>query len=122
MFYLGFVEEGEFSSLLFYYLREKGVHIWEGRPFFISTAHTDEDLEFVIQAFRESIAEMQDAGFLPPSDLSGEKSAPQAGMDSSSQDSQSHRLQRSALVPIQGQDNSVASILLHGSFLLRNRK
>ena len=31
-------------SLFFAYLREKGVHIWEGRPGFLTTAHTEADL------------------------------------------------------------------------------
>ena len=76
IFNLEFLDGHRFSSLLFYYLRERGVHIWEGRPLFISTAHTDEDLEFVTRAFEEAIAEMKDAGFLAPSDPSlREKSA-----------------------------------------------
>ena len=88
IFHLDFLEQHKFSSLLFFHLREKGVHIWEGRPFFISTAHTDEDLTFVARAIRESVTEMQDAGFLTgsPSDLStSEKSAPAGVMDSSRQ-------------------------------------
>ena len=46
-------------------MRSKGVHIWEGRPGFITTAHTDADLARVVDAFTESLAEMQQAGFLP---------------------------------------------------------
>ena len=53
------------SSLFYIYMREKGVHVWEGRPCFLTTAHTDADLEQVFKAFKESIAEMQEAGFLP---------------------------------------------------------
>ena len=51
------------SSLFYIYMREKGVHVWEGRPCFLTTAHTNEDLELVIKAFKESIAEMEEAGF-----------------------------------------------------------
>ena len=65
IFHLEFLKEHKFSSLLFFHLREKGVHVWEGRPFFISTAHTDEDLKFVTGAIKESVAEMQAAGYLP---------------------------------------------------------
>ena len=32
----------------------------------MSTAHTDEDVEYLLQAIKETIVEMQDAGFLPP--------------------------------------------------------
>ncbi len=52
-------------SLLWYLLREKGIHIWEGRPLYFTTAHTDEDFDKIIIAFNESVNEMQAAGFLP---------------------------------------------------------
>ena len=55
----------KFGSLLWYYLREKGVHIWEGRPIYLTEAHTDEDFDKVVYAFAESIDEMQQAEFLP---------------------------------------------------------
>jgi glutamate-1-semialdehyde aminotransferase len=53
------------ASLLFAFLRDKGIHIWEGRPGFITTAHTDEDLARIADALSESIVEMQQAGLLP---------------------------------------------------------
>jgi amino acid adenylation domain-containing protein len=65
------------SGLLLFHMREKGVHIWENRGCFISTAHTDEDLVKVERVFKESVAEMQAGGFLPET---GEK----LGADSSS--------------------------------------
>ncbi|MEI6278563.1 MAG: amino acid adenylation domain-containing protein [Verrucomicrobiae bacterium] len=55
-----------FVSLLWYYLREKGVHVWENRPIFLTLAHSDEDFDQVVGAFVESVGEMQEAGFLPP--------------------------------------------------------
>ena len=64
-FYPHFTESTRWGSLLFFYLREKGIHIWEGRIWFLSTAHTDADLEKILSAFKESIIEMQEAGFLP---------------------------------------------------------
>ncbi|MFZ4681003.1 MAG: amino acid adenylation domain-containing protein [Terrimicrobiaceae bacterium] len=60
-----------FASLLWYYLREKGIHVWEGRPIYLTLAHTDEDFDKVVRAFQESIAEMQEAGFLPGTSHSG---------------------------------------------------
>ena len=39
----------KYASLLWYFLREKGVHVWEGRPLYFTTAHTDEDLDNVVQ-------------------------------------------------------------------------
>ena len=53
------------ASLLYYHLREKGVHIWEGFPCFVTEAHTEEDLDFVVRAFEASAAEMQAGGLLP---------------------------------------------------------
>jgi len=52
-------------SLLFYHLRLRGIHIWEGRGNFVSLAHTEADLEKVLTAFRESIVALQGGGFLP---------------------------------------------------------
>ncbi|NEU82384.1 type I polyketide synthase [Nostoc sp. UIC 10630] len=60
--------EFPYGDLLFYLLRDKGVHTWDHRPCFLTTAHSEADLAFVMAAFKESIAEMQSAGFLsaPP--------------------------------------------------------
>ncbi|NEQ75874.1 MAG: aminotransferase class III-fold pyridoxal phosphate-dependent enzyme [Okeania sp. SIO2C9] len=69
-----FVPSGNYSyksqpiglDLLFYKLIEKGVYMWEGRngpACFISTAHTDEDIDYIIYAVKESISEMRDGGF-----------------------------------------------------------
>jgi hypothetical protein len=65
VFYLSYPPETPYGGLLYYLLREKGIHIWEYRPCFFSMAHTDEDIARVTEAFKESIAEMQAAGFLP---------------------------------------------------------
>ncbi|MBV9389924.1 MAG: amino acid adenylation domain-containing protein, partial [Chroococcidiopsidaceae cyanobacterium CP_BM_ER_R8_30] len=52
-------------ELLFYHLLEKGVYIWEGRSCLLSTAHTDEDINYVIQAVKDSVTEMRSGGFFP---------------------------------------------------------
>jgi acyl transferase domain-containing protein/glutamate-1-semialdehyde aminotransferase/NRPS condensation-like uncharacterized protein len=52
-------------DLFFYHLIEKGVYVWEGRNCFISCAHTDEDIAFIIQAVKNSIKELRQGGFLP---------------------------------------------------------
>ncbi|MEH2382481.1 MAG: amino acid adenylation domain-containing protein [Nostoc sp.] len=51
-------------NLLFYHLLEKGIYIWEARTCFLSTSHTNKDIEQVIRAVKESIVEMQQGGFL----------------------------------------------------------
>ena len=69
MFYYDFHSDLKYASLLFYYLRDRGVHIWEGRVGHLSVAHTDQDMDRVLQAFQESVEEMQAGGFLPESGL-----------------------------------------------------
>ncbi|RCJ35327.1 hypothetical protein A6770_15985 [Nostoc minutum NIES-26] len=61
-------------DLLFYHLLEKGVYIWEGRNCFLSTAHTDADIEYLIQAIKDSVQELRQGGFLPPSGNQAPKS------------------------------------------------
>ncbi len=59
----------EFSSnfeLLFYHMNLRGVFVWEWRNCFLSTAHTQEDLDRVIQVVKESVLAMREGGFIPP--------------------------------------------------------
>ncbi|GAA4779846.1 hypothetical protein GCM10023231_03330 [Olivibacter ginsenosidimutans] len=60
-----FHEEYPYYELLFAWLRFKGIHIWDGFPCFLSAAHSDKDVEKIIQAFGESLAELTAAGFIP---------------------------------------------------------
>ncbi|MEH2296108.1 amino acid adenylation domain-containing protein [Nostoc sp.] len=60
----------KFGQLIFYHLLEKGVYVWEGRTFYLSTAHTDADIEHVISAVKESVVEMQQGELLPPAPIS----------------------------------------------------
>ncbi len=62
-FYFALPTEERFASIFYYFLRMKGIHILEGFPCFISTAHSDADLEKIGVAFKESVFEMQAAGF-----------------------------------------------------------
>ena len=64
--YFSFPGEERFASLFYYYLRLKGIHLLEGFPVFLTTTHTDEDIEKVIRAFKESAIEMQEGGFFSP--------------------------------------------------------
>ncbi|HEX2924791.1 MAG TPA: aminotransferase class III-fold pyridoxal phosphate-dependent enzyme [Ruminiclostridium sp.] len=51
-------------ELLFYSLLEKGIYVWEGRNCFISTAHTDEDIAYIIKSVKESVEELRRGGFI----------------------------------------------------------
>jgi amino acid adenylation domain-containing protein len=64
-FYFTFHGDARLGSLLYYAMREKGVHIQEGYPCFLTTAHSDEDLERVEAVFRETVEEMQRSNALP---------------------------------------------------------
>jgi amino acid adenylation domain-containing protein len=74
-FVIEYAHDLKLASLLWYYLREKGVHIWEGRPCYFTLAHTEADYAFLTKAFKESVAEMQAAGFLPETASATERAA-----------------------------------------------
>ncbi|MTD54461.1 non-ribosomal peptide synthetase [Amycolatopsis pithecellobii] len=52
-------------ELLYHHLLLRGVHVWEWRSFYLSTAHTDADVAYVADAVRDSLRELRAAGFFP---------------------------------------------------------
>ena len=58
-FYFSFPSDFRFGSLFYYHLRAKGIHLLENFPCFITTEHTPEDIDRIVRAFEETIAEMQ---------------------------------------------------------------
>lgn len=73
LFKVNYSPDATYGELLFYWLREKGIHIWDHRPCFLTTAHSDADIAIALEAFKQSVRELQDAGFLPqPSGLNFE--------------------------------------------------
>ncbi|MCH8566697.1 MAG: aminotransferase class III-fold pyridoxal phosphate-dependent enzyme [Balneolales bacterium] len=73
-------ELGGAAELLFYKLVTKGVYIWEGRNCFLSTAHTEEDVTFLIQAVIDAVEEMRQDGFFPDDD-GGDSTSDLSGKD-----------------------------------------
>lgn len=63
---LKFTEDVPYGELLFTLMREKGIHIWDGFPCFMTEAHTEEDIQQVIAAFLNSFQELVNAQFLQP--------------------------------------------------------
>jgi len=59
-------QEIPYGELLFTLMREKGVHIWDGFPCFLTEAHTDQDIQFIVEKFGETIRELISAGFMIP--------------------------------------------------------
>jgi len=60
-----FKEEYPYSELLFTLMREKGIHIWDGFPCFLTEAHTLEEIETIAAKFRESILELIGVKLIP---------------------------------------------------------
>lgn len=56
--------EFTYGGLLFYHLRDRGIHIFEGRILVFTTAHTEADEKQLLQAIEDSLEEMQQGGFL----------------------------------------------------------
>lgn len=60
-----FKQEVLHQELLYVLLRERGIHLQDGFPMYLTLAHSKEDLDKVIQAFKESIALLVEFEFLP---------------------------------------------------------
>ncbi|WP_239481437.1 MupA/Atu3671 family FMN-dependent luciferase-like monooxygenase [Streptomyces sp. CS014] len=54
-------------ELLYHHLQLRGVYVWEWRSFYLSTAHTEEDVNRVAEAVEGSLRELRDGGFFPRS-------------------------------------------------------
>ena len=54
-----------YIELFFVAMREKGIHIWDGFPCFMTTAHTPADMDRVVACMEETVRELKAAGFLP---------------------------------------------------------
>jgi glutamate-1-semialdehyde aminotransferase len=60
-----YTEELAYGELLYTMMREKGVHIWDQRPIFLTLAHSEADIAFVTRVFKECVLDMQASGFMP---------------------------------------------------------
>jgi glutamate-1-semialdehyde aminotransferase len=68
--------EVPYGEIVFAHLRERGVHVWDGRPSFFTMAHGPDEAAFVIAAFKDAVAEMQEGGFYPRSYVQFRADAP----------------------------------------------
>ncbi|GAB3992308.1 hypothetical protein GCM10028807_25110 [Spirosoma daeguense] len=57
-----FKEDVIYGELLFTLMREKGIHIWDGFPCFLTEVHTNSEIDVIIQCFTESVEQLIDAG------------------------------------------------------------
>ena len=61
-----FTEDHPLGDLVFAMLRERGLHILDNFPCFLTTAHSAADVAFIVAAFKGAVAEMQESEFFPP--------------------------------------------------------
>ena len=57
-------EEIAYGELLFTLMRDKGIHILDGFPCFLTESHTRKDIDTIIEKFEQSVDQLIDAGFL----------------------------------------------------------
>lgn len=63
-FYFHPHQDQPMAALLYYHLREQGIHIQNGFPCFLTTAHSDADLDRVVAAFEAALQALHGAGVL----------------------------------------------------------
>lgn len=61
---LKFTEDIPYSELLFVLLRNKGIHIMDGFPCFMTTAFTPKDIEYLTNSIIDSIEELADVSII----------------------------------------------------------
>jgi amino acid adenylation domain-containing protein len=62
---VAFTQEHPLQDLLFPMMRSRGIHILDDFPCFLATAHTEADIAAIVEAFRQSVIELQEARFIP---------------------------------------------------------
>ncbi|WP_280816279.1 polyketide synthase [Variovorax sp. TBS-050B] len=62
---VSWLEDHPLQDLLFAMMRSRGVHILDNFPCFLTSAHGAEEIALIQRAFKDSVAEMQESGFLP---------------------------------------------------------
>ena len=64
LMYLRIDEEQQYGGLFGAHIRDRGVFYLEGFPSYMTAAHDDEDIDYVIEAVKDSALEMRSAGLL----------------------------------------------------------
>ncbi|MFD2917699.1 polyketide synthase [Psychroserpens luteus] len=60
---LRMLEDVPYAELVFVLMREKGIHLWDGFPCYMTEAYTEDDLTHLINTFKECADELLSAGF-----------------------------------------------------------
>jgi len=64
LMYLRIAEDQKFGTLLGAHMRDRGVFLLEGFPSYMTAAHDNEDIEYVVEAFKDSALEMRADGMI----------------------------------------------------------
>jgi amino acid adenylation domain-containing protein len=57
-------DDQPFGDLLFHMMRDRGVHLYDGFPCFFTTVHSEADYALITQAFKDSLLELAEGGFI----------------------------------------------------------
>ncbi|MEO6995118.1 MAG: amino acid adenylation domain-containing protein [Lacunisphaera sp.] len=63
LFFVRIGKDQKYGNLLFYLLREKGVFLLEPFPSYLTVAHSEDDIDRIITAFKDSALELKQEGF-----------------------------------------------------------
>jgi acyl transferase domain-containing protein/glutamate-1-semialdehyde aminotransferase len=66
LFFVRVSPDQKLANLLFHHLRDRGVYLQEGFPSYLTLAHSEADVDRVIDCFKDSVAELQAAGVFAP--------------------------------------------------------
>lgn len=126
LFKVSYDESQSLGSLFFYKLRELGVHIWEGRPSFITVAHSDEDIAFLENCFKAAADFMLQNSFISGVGLvttapANTSNAPQAKLLTDEQPSQIVSTEAQREVWLAAQMGEEANCAFNESLSLRLR-
>lgn len=66
LFRLDIPQDIGYEELIYILLREKGIHVWDARPCFLTLAHSQSDIDRVVSAYKQSIDEMLALRFFEP--------------------------------------------------------
>ncbi len=75
-FYVNFAAEGPLAALFWPQMRQLGVHVQEGYPCFLTTAHSDADIAAIESAFTATLDALERGGILDAARHAAADSAP----------------------------------------------
>ncbi|MBV2186171.1 MAG: amino acid adenylation domain-containing protein, partial [Rhizobium sp.] len=121
-FVTDFSAQDPLGGLLYPYLRLNGVHIQDGYPCFLTTAHSEEDFRFIAKAFRDGVDALQAVGILPPKRADGsttlQAAAPATTVGKSSRPDTAPLTEAQAEIWLAAQAGDGASCSFNESFTL----